>query len=114
MEKKAIVVKDYNTPYHDPLKLKKGDEVEVSPKESDWPGWVWCTNEEDKGGWVPTSYLYDYREKIVALRDYDATELDVVKGETVTILYEESGWGWCRKESGECGWLPLENLEINQ
>jgi uncharacterized protein YgiM (DUF1202 family) len=113
MEKMASIIKDYITSYPDPLKLKKGDEVTITPKESEWPGWVWCTTMQNKSGWAPERYLSIEDNIGVLNRDYDATELNAVKGEKVVILYEESGWGWCRKETGECGWVPLENIEYS-
>ncbi len=41
----------------------------------------------------------------VARRDYDATELTVRPGETVTVLEEVSGWVLCRRDDDE-GWIP--------
>lgn len=43
-------------------------------------------------------------------RDYTATELSVEEGETVTVSFEESGWGWATNESGQSGWVPIEWL----
>jgi uncharacterized protein YgiM (DUF1202 family) len=33
-------------------------------------------------------------------------------GEELTILKEESGWLWCRRQTGKLGWVPKENLQI--
>ncbi|HUW96528.1 MAG TPA: SH3 domain-containing protein [Anaerolineae bacterium] len=49
-------------------------------------------------------------ECCVLQRPYTATELNVEEGETVTVLLMESGWGWVTNESGQSGWVPLENL----
>ena len=40
-----------------------------------------------------------------------ARGLRVEKGETVTVLLMESGWGWATNESGQSGWVPLGGLE---
>ena len=37
----------------DPLKIKAGQELTASDRESDWSGRVWCTDGAGKGGWVP-------------------------------------------------------------
>jgi uncharacterized protein YgiM (DUF1202 family) len=34
----------------------------------------------------------------------------VEEGETITVLFMESGWGWVTNESGQSGWVPLEYL----
>ena len=44
-------------------------------------------------------------------RDYTATELNVGEGETLTVEFVESGWGWASNESAESGWVPLECLD---
>jgi uncharacterized protein YgiM (DUF1202 family) len=113
MEKMASIIKDYITSYPDPLKLKKGEEVVITPKESEWAGWVWCTTMQNKSGWAPEGCLSITGHVGILLRDYDAIELNVGKGDKVVILYEESGWGWCKKVTGECGWVPLENMKYS-
>ncbi len=52
-------------------------------------------------------------DSCVMKRDYDATELSVEVGEVLTVEFEESHWAWATKESGESGWVPLENLDTD-
>ena len=106
----ARVVKDYSSPYHDSFSLKMGEELSVSPKKSEWPGWIWCTNKDNESRWVPQSYIEIDGNKCRMLVDYNAVELPVREGETLTILFEESDWGWCVNSRNEKGWVPLRNV----
>lgn len=100
------VVEDYRSAYPDPLKLSKGDRVEVEARDCEWPGWLWATDTSGRAGWVPVSYLRVTGDAGELLRDYDATELDARDGEQVHILEQEGGWALCRKHNGCVGWLP--------
>ena len=105
------VIKSYISAYPDPIRVRVGDKLTLFIREWEWPGWVWCQSESGKEGWVPLRYLEKSGSNYVACADYDATELTVHEGEQVGILHKESGWGWCRSNSGRSGWVPLENLE---
>jgi uncharacterized protein YgiM (DUF1202 family) len=59
---------------------------------------------------LPENWLEKEGEYCVLQRDYTATELCVDEGETVTVEFVESGWGWVTNESGRSGWVPLEHL----
>ena len=106
------VVKDYRSAYPDPLVLRTGEKVTVEKKKTEWDGWLWCTTEKGKKGWVPEKYLEIEGSKGRACRDYDGTELTAAKGESLEIFEEESGWIWCRTEHGRYGWIPEENVRI--
>ena len=84
----------------------------VGKRDTEYPGWVWCTEKSGKSGWVPENYLAIEGDQGVMRRDYDATELTIGAGETVALLGSESGWGWCRTVDGREGWLPLELLSV--
>jgi len=73
--------------------------------------WIWCTTDEGESRWVPENWIEKEGEQCVLLRPYTATELSVEEGETVTVEFEESSWGWATNESGQNGWVPLECLE---
>jgi hypothetical protein len=105
------VISEYQSAYPDPLVVSVGDNLTVSEKESAWSGWVWCTNQDGKSGWVPESYVEWKGNACVALCDYDATELSVRVGEELVVGKEESGWLWCTSQEGQSGWVPAENLE---
>lgn len=105
------VVADYDTPFPNPLVLGAGQELAISDRESEWPGWLWCTTPEGSSGWVPESYVARQGETATLRRDYDATELSVRAGEELTIEWEESGWLWCANRAGQRGWVPANYVE---
>jgi ribosomal protein S18 acetylase RimI-like enzyme len=81
-------------------------------KESEWPGWVWCVNQADQGGWVPRRYLEVVGGQGRMLWDYEATELTVETGDALTVFKEESGWLWCANAQGERGWVPRAHVAV--
>jgi len=105
------VITDYRSAYPDPIVLSVGDEVTVEDRKSEWSGWVWCTTAKGKSGWVPEKYVRRDGNSGVVLRDYEATELSVTKGEALTIITVESGWLWCQHEDSRLGWVPMEHVE---
>ncbi|MFW9896286.1 MAG: SH3 domain-containing protein [Candidatus Thorarchaeota archaeon] len=110
--KQCIVIKDYNSPYTKPLKLQKGERVQIGQKESEWQGWIWCKNTIGQERWVPGNYL-DIKGGVgIMLLDYEATELEVSIGEELIMEVEESGWGWMKNKQGRKGWVPLENIKF--
>ena len=112
MSERYRVVMSYESPYTEPLTLRKGERLRWEPRECEWPGWMWCTTEGGETRWVPESWVENEGENCVLLRDYTATELSVEEGGTVTVLLMESGWGWATKESDQSGWVPLEYLAV--
>jgi hypothetical protein len=102
----------YTSAFPDPLKLEVGQEVTVGERESEWPGWIWCRTGDGKEGWVPTAYVERKANTATVLQDYDATELTAAEDELLTVVKEEAGWLWCRKQNGDCGWLPKANVII--
>ncbi|MHA2398126.1 MAG: SH3 domain-containing protein [Promethearchaeota archaeon] len=112
MWKTCKVIVEYKTPFSNPLIIKKGENIIVEEKESEWPGWLWCRNKQNNCGWVPTNYLRIQDNNCIALQDYDATELTVSIGEDLFIEKQESGWIWASNKEGKKGWVPLENVKI--
>ncbi|MFX1281185.1 MAG: SH3 domain-containing protein [Promethearchaeota archaeon] len=106
------VIKEYKTPFPDPLKIEKDEYVQIEERESEWPGWIWCITKIGKEGWVPKSYLEIQEINAKLLQNYDATELSVMVGEEFMIEDEESGWFWVTNEQGKKGWIPIENVKI--
>jgi uncharacterized protein YgiM (DUF1202 family) len=92
------------------LAFAAGDVLTVEDRDTEWDGWLWCRDQAGVVGWTPAAYLARDGARGVALRDYDARELTVVAGETLTVHYEESGWAWCTRKSGESGWAPARCL----
>jgi len=106
------VISDYKSPYTEPLKIRKGEILQIGNKESEWSGWVWCMNKTGKERWVPRNYIDIQGNTGIMLQDYDATELNVSNGEELKIEKEESGWIWVSNNEGKQGWVPLDNLKI--
>ena len=107
------VIKAYQSAYPNPLKLKKDDRIKTGERESEWPGWIWCTDRNNVSGWVPEGYIRIEGNEAIMLYDYDATELTVNPGDQLLIINEEVGWYWCLDPKGNSGWVPKENVKIN-
>jgi uncharacterized protein YgiM (DUF1202 family) len=90
--------------------VRAGEEVTVGHEDTQYPGWIWCTDLRGKSGWVPKSILeFSFDGKAARpFEDYDATELTVARGDMVTVLREESGWLWCENAQEKRGWIPKE------
>jgi hypothetical protein len=106
-----VVRHAYRCAYPDPLALERGDILRWERRESQWAGWVWCTDAGGRGGWVPEAWLrLEPEGTATALRGYVAVELSVLAGDTVDVAFTESGWAWATDGTGHSGWLPLANL----
>jgi len=100
--------------YQNPIKIRKGDRVRVGRRDTDWPAFLWCTDQTGESGWVPDQCLQVESHEAVVLDDYSAIELSVVDGETLTLSGETGGWYWCTNDSGRAGWVPAENLDLTE
>ena len=105
------VVREYQSPYSEPLVISAGEELAIDEKESEWSGWIWCTNQDGKSRWVPERYVERKGDTGIALYDYEATELSVSVGEELVMGKEESGWIWCTNQRGQSGWVPADHVE---
>jgi hypothetical protein len=105
------VIADYHSAYPNPIVLRSGDHLTVEDRKTEWDGWLWCTSKENKSGWVPESYIKRDRERGISLRDYDAAELSVAKGDLLMIIEMECGWLRCQCDNGRIGWVPEANVE---
>ena len=108
--RKYRVVTAYRSAYPEPFVVRAGESLTAGEKESEWPGWVWCTDRHGDSRWVPEEYLRKQGEKLIALRDYDATELTVCAGQELTARDQVSGWTWCTNREGRSGWVPADCL----
>jgi hypothetical protein len=106
----GVAISEYRAAYPDPFLVDAGEELAIDTKESEWPGWVWCTNRDGESRWVPEAYVERRGDIGVARCDYDATELSVRTGEALSLGREESGWFWCTNRVGQCGWVPAQHL----
>jgi uncharacterized protein YgiM (DUF1202 family) len=105
------VISEYQSPYSEPLVISAGEELAMDEKESEWGGWIWCTNQDGKSRWVPEKYVERRGDMGIALCDYEATELSVSVGEELRMGKEESGWIWCTNQKGQSGWVPADHVE---
>jgi len=112
IERKCRVIEDYNSPYTEPLIFKKGEMVAIEEKESEWSGWIWCTNKLGKSRWVPENYLEIHGNKGIIEQDYNAVELNVKIGEEYIIKEEEAEWYWVINKEGKSGWVPIKNVQV--
>ena len=108
--RKCRVVTEYRSAYPDPFVVKLREALTAGDRESEWRGWIWCTNRCGESRWVPEVYMRGRGEERIALRDYDATELTVRPGEEVITGEGVSGWIWCTNREGQSGWVPAEHL----
>jgi len=96
----------------DPVRFVTGDVLSVGHHDQQWRSYVWCTDQASHSGWVPDSYLeMTGAHEATALRDYDATELTVGRGELLDVLDEAGGWLRCRTSGGHEGWIPSDTVE---
>ncbi len=90
-----------------PVRLRAGDTIGVGHHNRQWTAYVWGTDQAGRAGWVPDAYIeMTGAHEGTALRDYDATELTVSKGELLEVLDEAGGWWLCRTSTGHSGWVP--------
>jgi Variant SH3 domain len=115
------LTRDHRAPPRDPLVLRRGDEVQVRPRDdpealaavAEWPAFAWVLA-NGRCGWVPSRFLQLAADGAgVALRDYDTTELNANTGERLEVMENdaESGWLWGRSEDGREGWVPWNSVE---
>ena len=113
--KRYVVQESRQSPYSEPIALKKGEVVTVGEEykgEALWPGWIWCETGSTKC-WVPYQIIQTTdKQRGILKEDYIATELNVQTGETVEAERELNGWVWARKlGSKEFGWIPIDILK---
>jgi len=114
-EQRYQVIKDYQSPYPDPIIFRKGEQVTVGREfkdDPDWQDWRWCEGKKNKAAWVPIQYLTIEAKSGIFNQDYNARELTVHKGEIVTVYEMINGFGMVKNGDGKKGWLPMRNLEI--
>ena len=116
MEKLFTVIKDYKCEIDNPIKLHKGDLVQLGEKSDNngpWPNWIYCiSNRTHKEGWTPIQVLQIENGFRIATSDYDAKEMTVFEGDKLNGSIELNGWIWCRSEAyDEEGWVPKDCLK---
>jgi uncharacterized protein YgiM (DUF1202 family) len=105
------VLAEYQAAYPEPIVVRAGEVLVVGKEDPEYPGWIWCTDRNGKGGWVPDDCVERTGGSARARYDYAATELSASVGEELIMTKEKSGWAWCTNGNGQSGWLPVANLE---
>ena len=108
---KARVTKAYERPYENPIAVPAGAQVDPDfERPTDIAGWVWCTGADGRSGWAPRGWLAKQSDRWHLERDFNAIELTITPGEILKIEFEESGFYWASRESGEHGWVPCDHV----
>jgi hypothetical protein len=115
-ERVGRVIKAYQRQYEAPIMLKAGEQVQITRQDrwDDQHRWLWCISEAGKEGWVHESFIETEGEQGIARLDYDALELTVSEGETLTLLDDAGGWYWAQNAAGERGWVPAANVAVDE
>ncbi|HCY39256.1 MAG TPA: hypothetical protein DHV02_05270 [Neisseriales bacterium] len=113
LSRSVVVVEQHISQYPNPIIVNAGDVVITGREDSEWIGWVFCTNiQSNVSGWVPQQIISVLTvERGIILEDYSAVELNVLPEQQVSIERELNGWAWCC-DGEQRGWLPLEKLKI--
>lgn len=111
MNRTVRVHTPHKASYAEFIAVKKGTQVALGRRDSEWPGWIWCTNDSGKSSWVPETYLDIHEKTGIFRQDYDARELTVEIGDLLAVETEAAGWLFCRSKSGEFGWVPKKCTE---
>ena len=113
LSRSAVVVDQHISQYPNPIIVSAGDIVITGREDSEWSGWIFCTNiQSNVSGWVPQQIISALTvERGIILEDYSAVELNVLPEQQVSIERELNGWAWCC-DGEQRGWLPLEKLKI--
>jgi hypothetical protein len=110
-ESKWLVIEDHEPEATEPLEVRSGDVLRCERRPTEWDGWIWCTDSENRSGWVPENRVAIEGSTCKVEREYTSAELGVRKGEELSIEERESGWAWAENSNGERGWVPLRCLE---
>jgi len=113
MKTKATISTPWSPSYDYSVSYIKGDIVTIIKKDTEWEGWLWCEGKNQKGAWVPSSYLeISSKTSGKFIKNYSSRELNLQTGEEVFILEKVSGWCLVINSESETGWVPETNLTI--
>jgi len=113
-QKTCIVTNAHTPPFYAPVVFAKGDRVIIDKRDTEWPEFLWCINEDGEGAWIPENYL-DRDDDVGILNTlYSSIELKADKGERLSIIKSAAGWHWCRNSLGKLGWIPDKNVKAGE
>lgn len=107
---KVTVTEVHTSSFPNPIRLKKGEVVQIEKKETEFAGWLWTTTGDGNSGWAPESLLEISGASAVVKEDYYARELDTKVGEELTVHRELNEWYWVSNTAGEYGWVPVRTV----
>jgi hypothetical protein len=110
MTKQLVMIEDNEPTYPDPIQVNQGEVLIVGEEDSEYPGWIWCENQEGKRGWVPDDCIETVGSESRAKYDYSAVELRARVGDRLIPLESKYGWVLCTNSAGDRGWLPLTKV----
>lgn len=111
------VIKDYKSPYPDPIVFQKGEKVKVGQEfkgDPEWKNWIWCEGKNNKKAWVPKQYIVIDGMNGTFNKEYNAMEISVKVGERLVVYEIVNGFGMSEKTNGTRGWVPMKNIEIEE
>jgi hypothetical protein len=106
------VTSPYRSEFDAPLRAAAGERFRYQRRPTPYAGWLFCTHESGKSGWVPEVWVTIEGDECVLRRNYDATELTVAGGDLLRCELVEAEWALCLTADGERGWVPLEHVEV--
>lgn len=111
------VIKDYKSPYPDPIVFQEGEKVKVGQEFKDdpeWKNWIWCEGRNNKKAWVPKQNVDINGMNGTLNKEYNAMEISVKVGEKLVVHEIVNGFGMSEKTNGMRGWVPMKNMEIEE
>ena len=106
----VVVIEAHHASFPNPIKIKKGESVQVGKRDTEFVGWIWTTTHDGNSGWAPESLLEISGEHAVAKEDYIASELSTEVGEELTVFRELHAWYWVSNSAGVYGWVPVKTV----
>ena len=107
---KVTVIEEHESSFPNPIRLKKGEVVQIERRETTFTGWLWTTTNDGNSGWTPEPILEIEGASAVVKEDYNARELDTKVGEELTVHRELNEWYWVSNAAGEYGWVPVRSV----
>ena len=107
---KSKVIQSHTPELNDGISCSADEVVAFERRDTSYPGWIWCTDDQGRQAWVPEAYVSISGESCRFVRDYISKELEIQEGETVSIVEVVSGWARVLNERDEKGWVPFECL----
>ena len=103
---KSLIVKAHAPSFNYHVVMERDEMVHYERKETDSPGWIWCTNSRGESCWIPEDWVQIQGARGRLRREYNSKELAVHAGEWIEVHLIESGWAWITTATGETGWIP--------